>query len=556
MTKIVFVGTRVSDLSNTWGVAGNDIYSNYSGNVGIGTSAPTTLLDVSGHAKVSGNVTICGSVIANSISGTLSTASQPNITSVGTLSSLNVSGNSTTTGTSQLTGNVGIGKSASATYSVDVSGNINMSGDLYKNGVLFTGGGGGGSSQWTTAGSEIYYQGNVGIGTGMTNPAYALDVSGDIRANTIFANTIDTTSNITIDISNIDGLIQFGSNNTMVIDPTLNRVGIGKEGPNKTLDVAGDVAVLGSFDVSGNVNIDSGLIFANGTTNRVGINNANPTAVLDVSGNAVVSGNLNVDSTTLVVDALNNRIGICKASPSVALDVSGSTTVSGNLAIGKSSATETLDVSGNVNIDSGLIFANGTTNRVGINNANPTAVLDVSGNVVVSGNLNVNSAITIGSNSVQRMFIDTAKTTTSGTSAEFTGIPSWAKKITIILNEVSTNGNNDILIQIGSGSYETSGYLSTFCAITGANACSVASSTIGYLLNSGSGGNVASGHLTITPVSGNTWIGSGTVKTTGSRVGNLAGSKTISGTLDRIRIATTSTDQFDNGSVNILIEGY
>jgi hypothetical protein len=287
MTKIVFVGTRVSDLSNTWGVAGNDIYSNYSGNVGIGTSTPTMLLDVSGDAKVSGNVTICGTLFVNDICG------------------------------------------------------VNL------------GSGGGGSSQWTDGtGSEIYYQGNVGIGAGMTDPEYSLDVSGDIRANTIYADTIDTTSNITIDISNIDGLIQFGPEHTLVIDPTLNRVSIGKEGPERTLDVAGDVQVSGTlyvdemsiggqtvFDLSGTSDYiqmgSNNTIYADTANARVGIGKASPSVALDVSGNAVVSGNLTVDSTTLVVDASNNRVGIGLANPSVALDVNGVITApNANIPIG------------------------------------------------------------------------------------------------------------------------------------------------------------------------------------------------------------------------------
>jgi hypothetical protein len=56
--------------------------------------------------------------------------------------------------------------------------------------------------------------------------------------------------------------------------------------------------------------------------------------------------------------------------------------------------------------------------------------------------------------------LGTAVATTSGTFREITGIPSWARRVVLMLNGVSTNGTSDILIQLGVGVTPlTSGYL-------------------------------------------------------------------------------------------------
>jgi len=56
----------------------------------------------------------------------------------------------------------------------------------------------------------------------------------------------------------------------------------------------------------------------------------------------------------------------------------------------------------------------------------------------------------------------TAQASTSGTSIDFTSIPSWVKRITVMFNGVSLSGTSSILIQLGdSGGFENTGYVST-----------------------------------------------------------------------------------------------
>jgi hypothetical protein len=150
----------------------------------------------------------------------------------------------------------------------------------------------------------------------------------------------------------------------------------------------------------------------------------------------------------------------------------------------------------------------------------------------------------------------TSQATTSGTSIDFTAIPTWAKKITVMFNEVSTNGTSSPIVQIGSGSIETTGYLSTSSSLPNAAAIATSSSTAGYLINSVLAANVISGHLILTNVSSNIWIVSGYVKASTTINVITSGSKTTSGTLDRVRITTVGgTDTFDAGSINIMYEG-
>jgi hypothetical protein len=154
--------------------------------------------------------------------------------------------------------------------------------------------------------------------------------------------------------------------------------------------------------------------------------------------------------------------------------------------------------------------------------------------------------------------LGTAVASTSGTSIDFTGIPSWVKRITVMLSGVSTSSTSNPQIQLGAGSVTTSGYLGT-----GSNfASGVATSnyTTGFGIWASANwlaANVVSGGLVITNITGNTWVAFGSWGISNSNgVGTTAGNIALSGTLDRVRITTVNgTDTFDAGSINILYEG-
>lgn len=152
----------------------------------------------------------------------------------------------------------------------------------------------------------------------------------------------------------------------------------------------------------------------------------------------------------------------------------------------------------------------------------------------------------------QPLTLGTSQATTSGTSKDFTGIPSWARRITVMLSGVSTNGTAPIGVQLGtSAGVETSGYLGALGDFAGAVNFSTAFSD-----NSGSTASTRHFVYTLTYIGSNTWlcqISGGFSNAAGVRSGS--GSKTLSGTLDRVRLLTMNgTDTFDAGSVNILYE--
>lgn len=151
--------------------------------------------------------------------------------------------------------------------------------------------------------------------------------------------------------------------------------------------------------------------------------------------------------------------------------------------------------------------------------------------------------------------LGTSVASTSGTSIDFTSIPSWVKRITVMFNGVSTNGSSLPQIQIGtSGGVQTSGY--TGCVWQSAN--TTATFSAGFLLNSvGNSVYVVDGLATLTLLNSSTglWVYSVCLGNQSGAGISGGGSKTLSGTLDRVRITTVNgTDTFDSGSINILYE--
>ena len=139
------------------------------------------------------------------------------------------------------------------------------------------------------------------------------------------------------------------------------------------------------------------------------------------------------------------------------------------------------------------------------------------------------------------------------TAVDFTGIPSWAKRVTVMFDGVSTSGTSPIGVAVGTSSgFITSGYEggasnqgATYTANTNSLLINPTSITAG----------ANRGHAVLTLISSNRWIFSAGVQNGSTNLAGAGGAISLSGTLDRVRITTVNgTDTFDAGSINILYE--
>ena len=209
-----------------------------------------------------------------------------------------------------------------------------------------------------------------------------------------------------------------------------------------------------------------------------------------------------------------------------------------------SGLVQTADTSGTVEIQSNgttrLTVASGGVTAINLTATNLTATGTFGGGVITSG---------------------TAVASTSGTSIDFTSIPSWVKRITVMFSGVSLSGTSDIQIQLGvSGTPETTGYNTNFFRSQSTAIVTSTSTTDSFIVTGGVAGaaNLLYGQYVFSLLGSNIWTGTGVFYSSGSTnfMINSAGAKTLAGTLNMVRLKSLNgTDTFDAGTINILYEG-
>lgn len=171
------------------------------------------------------------------------------------------------------------------------------------------------------------------------------------------------------------------------------------------------------------------------------------------------------------------------------------------------------------------------------------------------------ASVTINSGAVLGITSGTAVASTSGTSIDFTGIPSWVKRITVMFSGVSASGTSDPIIVLGTGatpSYASSGYAGIYISQAGGAFGNL--STYFRISALGSASATMYGTATFTLLTGNTWVCNSATGNGSTSAANQAsycqGSIALSSALTAVRITTVNgTDTFDAGSINIMYEG-
>ena len=148
--------------------------------------------------------------------------------------------------------------------------------------------------------------------------------------------------------------------------------------------------------------------------------------------------------------------------------------------------------------------------------------------------------------------------TASGTVVDFVGIPEGVKRVTVMFDGVSTNGANNLALQLGtSGRIETTGYSGQLFNATNTQAAQIYTNPSNMILLQTLWGaaSTVSGSIVLELVHGNMFVITGMLACapdTYNRMSFVGARKVLAGDLGCIRITNQNgTDQFDAGTINI-----
>jgi hypothetical protein len=387
--------TTAGEVSATGNVTGVNLKTGgivtATGNITGGNLLTAGSMSVGGNANI-GNVGATNGVFT-SISGDLTTASQPNITGLGTLSNLSVSGNATITNLS-VTGNLNagditVGAIANGNSSVDITntnGNVTISVDGVANVATFT-----------STGANV--TGNITAGNAnLGNAANANYFIGNLYGTANTATTANTvTTNAQPNITSLGSL----ANLTVVGNSNLgdaSNVYIGGGAPSNTYlttDGSGNLSwgPINSF-LPGGVNTSVLYNDAGSYGGDANFTFDKSTRILSVNGN-VTAGNI---TGTLTTNAQNN---ITSVGTLTILALGGNLNSNANIVLNNSNANIITD--GSIFANTGTVSGNLLTGTLTTNaQPNITSIgtltsLSISG-TLTAGNLATAGTLSVGGN--------------------------------------------------------------------------------------------------------------------------------------------------------------
>lgn len=274
------------------------------------------------------------------------------------------------------------------------------------------------------------------------------------------------------------------------------------------------------------------------------------------------------DATPFIIDT-SGQVGIGTATPSAQLEATGAaklgslTLTSTPLPAGSGGTGRATLTANNVLLGDGTnavqLIAPGTANNVLVSNGTTWASAIVP-DQFPSQTGNAGKALITNGTAISWDTTVARGTATvisgSPTTVPFTGIPSWARRVTIALSLVAKSSTANLLVQIGSTTYTTSGYDASGGQTFSGGATNV-NSTAGFVFFTNAASAVLSGSVQLINLTGNTWIASGIIGNASASGQSMTtvGTVSLGGVLDRIRLNTVGgTETFTSGTVNVFWE--
>ena len=357
------------------------------------------------------------------------------------------------------------------------------------------------------------------------------------------------------------------NNNTTIIDNVFAAGGTGTSvglqvGSTKTLGIGGTL-LLGSGDNTGTVIAPTIRGAARTGSNVVGAN-----LTIDAANGTGTGGSgalifrtfppgaggvtPNSPQNSLVIDSAG-YVGIGTSSPTALLDINSATTSDMRLSVSGSTKANFYATTAEAVLltvpSIPLTFGTNNTERLRIGTAGQIGIAGANygtaGQVLASNG----SGSSVSWNNPVIGSLGTQTFASGGNT--FTGIPSWAKSITMTVGNMDSSGTTDVLVRIGtSAGFVSTGYVSAGTAVTATPA--TVNDTTGFVINIG--GTVGSGIIRLSVVNGVSWICEHTIgSTTKTCVGG--GVVTLPGALDRIQILPAASGTFAvSGAVDVFYQ--